>query len=124
MWKNNALRSSRIYRPLGLQWMAPIPSVMVGVQVLQGLSFGLLYVTAVEYMVRIVPEEMRTTGQSILAIVFSGLAGILGNLLNGYLLEASGPSAMNFACTISAAIGALLLIIIIRSEKGRIKHAH
>lgn len=108
----------------GLQWMAPIPSVMVGVQVLQGLSFGLLYVTAVEYMVRIVPEEMRTTGQSILAIVFSGLAGILGNLLNGYLLEASGPSAMNFACTISAAIGALLLIIIIRSEKGRIKHAH
>lgn len=108
----------------GLQWMFPIPAVMVGVQVLQGLSFGLLYVTAVEYMVRIVPEELRTTGQSILAVVFSGLAGMLGNLLNGYLLEASGPSAMNLACTISATLGALLLLILIRTQKGRVKHAH
>lgn len=103
--------------------MFPVPSVMVGVQVLQGLSFGLLYVTAVEFMVRIVPEEMRTTGQSILSIVFSGLAGILGNLLNGYLLEAGGPSAMNLSCTISAAIGAALLLAITRTRKGTVTDA-
>ncbi|MFS0725335.1 MFS transporter [Paenibacillus sp. 1P07SE] len=111
----------------GLQWLYPIPSVMVGVQVLQGLSFGLLYVTAVEYMVRIVPEDMRTTGQSILAIVFSGLAGMLGNLLNGYLLETGGPDAMNLACTISAALGAGLLVLIIRSQnrqKGAVQLDH
>lgn len=107
----------------GIQFMFPVPSVMVGVQVLQGLSFGLLYVTAVEFMVRIVPEELRTTGQSILSIVFSGLAGMLGNLLNGYLLEAGGPSAMNLSCTISAALGALLLLVITRTQKGAMTDA-
>ncbi|MNU02151.1 hypothetical protein D3C72_2457720 [compost metagenome] len=42
-------------------------------------------------------------------MVFVGLGGIAGNLLNGYLLETGGPELMYFACTVSAAAGALLL---------------
>jgi Na+/melibiose symporter and related transporters len=98
-----------------IQFMLPVPSVMVGVQVLQGLSFGLFYVAAVEYVARLVPPDMQSTGQSVFSVVFSGMAGMAGNLLNGFLLEAGGPSLMNAACTASAACGAALLIGIVRS---------
>ncbi|UUZ91510.1 MFS transporter [Paenibacillus sp. P25] len=70
-----------------IQYLFPIPSVMVAVQVLQGLSFGLFYVAAVEYVSRIVHKEMQATGQSVFNMIFVGLAGIAGNLLNGLLLD-------------------------------------
>lgn len=100
-----------------IQYALPIPGVMVGVQVLQGLSFGLFYVAAVEYMVHLVPKELRATGQSLFNVVFVGMAGIAGNLLNGFLLETGGPSFMNLACTISAGCGAFLLLRIVREVK-------
>lgn len=100
-----------------IQYALPIPGVMVGVQVLQGLSFGLFYVAAVEYMVQLVPKELRATGQSLFNVVFVGMAGIAGNLLNGFLLETGGPSFMNLACTISAGCGAFLLLRIVREVK-------
>lgn len=102
----------------GIQLLLPIPAVMVGVQVLQGLSFGLFYVAAVEYVSRLVPDNMQSTGQSIFSVVFSGMAGMAGNLLNGYLLEAGGPTLMNAACTISAACGAMLLAGIVHRARA------
>jgi len=102
----------------GIQYAFPYPSAMVAVQLLQGLSFGLFYVAAVEYVVQLVPRNMQATGQSLFNVVFVGIAGMAGNLLNGTLLEAGGPAAMNLACTISAAGGALLLIAIVRGDRG------
>ncbi|MBN2982411.1 MFS transporter [Cohnella algarum] len=102
-----------------IQYLLPVPSVMVGVQVLQGLSFGLFYVAAVEYVARLVPAGMQATGQSAFSMVFVGMAGMAGNLLNGFLLEAGGPSLMNAACTISAACGAALLAVIVKGTGSK-----
>lgn len=100
-----------------IQWLFPIPSVMVSVQVLHGLSFGLFYVAAVEYVALVSGKEMRATGQSVFNMVFSGLGGIVGNLLNGYLFYAGGPGAMYLACTVSALMGAAMLYWINRLAK-------
>ncbi|MCI3922191.1 MFS transporter [Paenibacillus sp. TRM 82003] len=102
----------------GIQYLFPYPPAIVAVQLLQGLSFGLFYVAAVEYVVQLVPKDMQATGQSVFNVVFVGLAGIAGNLLNGFLLEAGGPAAMNLACTISAAGGALLLAAIVKGDRA------
>lgn len=100
-----------------IQWLFPIPMVMVGIQVLHGLSFGLFYVAAVEYVAAAAGKRMQATGQSIFYMVFSGLGGIVGNLLNGYLFSTGGANVMYFACTISALIGAGMLYWINKMAK-------
>ncbi|WP_138752056.1 MFS transporter [Paenibacillus sinopodophylli] len=92
-----------------IQWLFPIPSVMIGIQALHGLSFGLFYVAAVEYVAAASGKQMQATGQSLFNMVFVGLGGIVGNLLNGYLFHAGGPEMMYLACTISALIGVVML---------------
>lgn len=96
----------------GIQYLFPVPWVMVAVQLLHGLSFGFFYISAVEYVSRITAKHMQATGQSIFNMVFVGLAGIAGNLLNGYLLQTGGAAAMNLSCVISAALGAILLFYV------------
>ncbi|MMZ60520.1 hypothetical protein D1872_226190 [compost metagenome] len=60
---------------------------------------------------------MQATGQSIFNMVFSGLGGIVGNLLNGFLFSSGGANVMYFACTISALIGAGMLYWINKMAK-------
>ncbi|WP_438495967.1 MFS transporter [Paenibacillus sp. IHBB 3054] len=104
----------------GIQVAFPHPSVMIGVQVLHGLSFGLFYIAAVEYVSQITSSEMQATGQSVFNIVFSGFAGILGNLLNGFLLSQGGVGLMNVSCMISSAVGAVLLFYVARSSRSSV----
>ncbi|MBN2984926.1 MULTISPECIES: MFS transporter [Cohnella] len=96
----------------GIQWVFPSSDVMIAIQVLHGLSFGFFYIAAVEYVANTAGKRLQATGQSIFNMVFVGLAGIAGNLLNGYLLDIGGPSLMYFACTVSAFLGAGLLLIV------------
>lgn len=90
---------------------------MIGVQVPHGLSFGFFYIAAVEYVASVTGREMQATGQSLFNMVFAGLGGIVGNMLNGYLLDSGGPSLMYLACTISAALGSVILYIVSRQAK-------
>ncbi|MGR6543534.1 MFS transporter [Paenibacillus tundrae] len=101
----------------GIQWLWPTPEVMIGIQVLHGLSFGFFYIAAVEYVASVTGREMQATGQSLFNMVFAGLGGIVGNMLNGYLLDSGGPSLMYLACTISAALGAFILFFVSRQAK-------
>ncbi|WP_339169788.1 MFS transporter [Paenibacillus sp. FSL R5-0341] len=101
----------------GIQWLWPTPEVMIGVQVLHGLSFGFFYIAAVEYVASVTGREMQATGQSLFNMVFAGLGGIVGNMLNGYLLDSGGPSLMYLSCTISAALGSVILYIVSRQAK-------
>lgn len=104
----------------GIQVAFPYPPVMIGVQVLHGLSFGFFYIAAVEYVSQITSNEMKATGQSIFNMVFSGFAGIVGNLLNGYLLNQGGVNLMNLSCMLSSIAGALLLIYVARSSRRKL----
>ncbi|AJY75694.1 MFS transporter [Paenibacillus beijingensis] len=101
----------------GIQWLFPVPAVMIGIQVLHGLSFGFFYIAAVEFVAATAGKEMQATGQSVFNMVFAGFAGIIGNLLNGYLIEAGGVPLMHLSCTVSAALGALLLCIVVADSR-------
>ncbi|WP_238655703.1 MFS transporter [Paenibacillus piscarius] len=106
-----------------IQWLVPVPAVMIGVQTLHGLSFGFFYIAAVEYVASITGKELQATGQSLFNMVFVGLGGMAGNLLNGYLLDAGGPRLMYFSCTVSAALGALLLYRVQSVSRARQQHS-
>lgn len=102
-----------------IQVIFPYPVVMIGVQVLHGVSFGFFYIAAVEYVSKITSNDMQATGQSLFNMVFSGLSGIIGNLLNGFLLNQGGVQMMNIACMASAAAGSLMLMYVARSSRSR-----
>ncbi|QWU17843.1 MFS transporter, PPP family, 3-phenylpropionic acid transporter [Paenibacillus sophorae] len=103
-----------------IQVIFPYPAVMIGVQVLHGVSFGFFYIAAVEYVSQITSADMQATGQSLYNMVFSGLSGIVGNLLNGFLLSQGGVQVMNVSCMISSAIGAVLLIYVARGSRRKL----
>lgn len=78
-------------------WFVTNPMWMIGIQVLHG-SFGLFYVPAVHYVVENSPAQIRATAQTIFGMIAGGLAGIVGNLLNGILIQSGGPSLMYAVC--------------------------
>lgn len=104
----------------GIQVAFPYPSVMIGVQVLHGLSFGFFYIAAVEYVSQITSADMQATGQSVFNMIFTGFAGIVGNLLNGFLLNQGGVELMNLSCMLSSIAGAGLLLYVARSSKRKL----
>ncbi|WP_339290083.1 MFS transporter [Paenibacillus sp. FSL E2-0201] len=104
----------------GIQVAFPYPSVMIGVQVLHGLSFGFFYIAAVEYVSQITSNEMQATGQSVFNMVFAGFSGIVGNLLNGFLLNQGGVEVMNLSCMLSSIAGAMLLFYVARNSRRKL----
>lgn len=80
------------------------PHILVYLQLLQTFTFPIFYSAAIQYLYRIVPEEWRATGQTVLAILFFGVSGIVASYLGGWFYESYGGkqlylwiSGMSFA---------------------------
>jgi len=74
----NALRSF-------LYAIVPTAHWAIGIELLQGMSWALLWVCCIEYVNEVVPNQWRATGQSLLWSVFLGAGTIIGNVWTGYL---------------------------------------
>jgi MFS transporter, PPP family, 3-phenylpropionic acid transporter len=95
-----------------LRWLAYAwVSDPVGLTLLQAahsVTFAIYWIVAIQYAVRLVPEELRTTGQSLLSAVFLGLAGIIGGMTGGWISEMWGGPAMYLFGAILTTIAAVL----------------
>ena len=100
----------------GVQAFIPNPTVAIAIQVLHGLSFGFFYVAAVDFVSRSARRELQATAQSVFGMVNGGLAGIIGNLLNGDLLNYGGPGLMYVVCMTSAVMGAACFAYVIKTS--------
>jgi MFS transporter, PPP family, 3-phenylpropionic acid transporter len=65
------------------------PQAAIFIEVLHGVSWSLFWVVCVEYVNRLVKEDWRATGQSLLYAAYYGIGAIAGNFWTGYLYEAS-----------------------------------
>ncbi|WP_421617839.1 MFS transporter [Brevibacillus sp. TJ4] len=70
------------------------PLVLVLLQLLQGCTFVLLYTAAIQYLYTIVPPEWKATGQTILAVLFFGISGIVASIAGGFIFEQWGGSSL------------------------------
>ena len=66
---------------------------MVPVQVLHGVVVAGLVIGSPLYVEAVVPEQLRATGQNLLAMVGVSVGGLLSNLGTGFLIDAFGPDA-------------------------------
>jgi len=83
---------------------ATSPYLIISLQFLHGLTFGVFYVAAFDYITRIIPKLLQSTGHLIFYSVFFGVSGIIGSLGGGAILEAYGGQ------TLYAWMGFLVLV--------------
>ncbi|TQR16185.1 MFS transporter [Psychrobacillus soli] len=94
------------------------PIALVVVQLLQMVTFPIFYTAAIQYLYRIMPKEWRATGQTVLALLFFGLSGIVASYAGGYIYHELGGHAFYFIISIMSFIGVLFgIFLIIRKHK-------
>ena len=86
---------------LTIRWilLASFPNIYVaaGSQILHGWGFIVMTVSMSKYMSAAVPDELKASGQMMLALVGFGIARVFGILGGGLLSEAMGGVQNGFA---------------------------
>jgi PPP family 3-phenylpropionic acid transporter len=90
------------------------PHWLAYLQILQILTFPVFYSAAIQYLYSIVPEEWRATGQTVLALLFFGVSGILASYAGGALYEAFGGKALYLTISVMSFMGMLFGLILYR----------
>ena len=97
-----------------LRWtlfvLVPGPEYLLVVQLLHSVTFGLFFMSAVAYMSKLVPPELRASGQGLLAGCIGGVGGIMGSLLGGLVMSSLGPRPLYGICAVICVGTALAFI--------------
>jgi MFS transporter, PPP family, 3-phenylpropionic acid transporter len=84
------------------------PLGLLAIQCLHALTFGALYLAAVERVDELAPDGLRATAQGLFASCAFGIGGALGSLWAGALFEPLGMRAL-YLVAAGLALGATLL---------------
>ena len=97
------------------------PGATILMQVLHGVTFGVFYVSAFQYVTKLVPVNLQATGHLLFISVFFGLSGILGSLFGGMIFEdVSGPALYNTMGYMSV-VGCMALMMYMFFDKKKSK---
>jgi PPP family 3-phenylpropionic acid transporter len=78
----------------GINSFAEDPVILIYSQLLHFATFPIFFVSSIHFIYKIVPEELRVTGQAILAAVYGGLGGIIGIGGGGWIMDHYGPQTL------------------------------
>ncbi|MFC4099463.1 MFS transporter [Paenibacillus xanthanilyticus] len=98
-----------------LSGLASTPGAVVWLQIMQGVSFVLFYGAAIQFLYRIIPEEWKATGQTLLAVLFFGISGVVGSTAGGWLFDHIGGEKVYLLMSALAFIGVLFSVAVRRS---------
>lgn len=87
------------------------PMWIVGLQFLRGLTFGVFYLTAFQYVTRIIPNMLQSTGHLVFVSVFFGVSGIIGSLGGGVLMDSLGGSSLYLYMGVLTTFGTIMLLL-------------
>ena len=102
------------------------PQWVIGIELMNGITWTLLWISAVEYVDQHVPAAWRTTGQSLLWAAYYGAGAIAGNILSGRLYEVMpmrNVYGINSALAAMAGIVALIAFMMVKKTPGLLKTA-
>ena len=101
------------------------PLLLMFFQVSQSVTFAPLWLISLQAVVRIVPNHLRSTGQTVLSITSFGVVSILGNMAGGWLFQTYGGKIMYLTMGGITTIAALLFFVTYLWQKNyrpSIKH--
>ncbi|MCK1992062.1 MFS transporter [Peribacillus muralis] len=99
------------------------PHLLAYLQVLQILTFPIFYSAAIQYLYRIVPVEWRATGQTVLALLFFGVSGIIASYVGGSIYEAFGGKTLYLFISSISFIGMIFALVLYRIYGTRLDTA-
>jgi len=82
-----------------------LPWVIFSLQWLHGFSFAAIHTVTVKLILKIAPQTMQVSAQSLYSAFNFGLGGFFGSLIMGFLFDYFGG-----AKTITTTMGSLLLV--------------
>jgi MFS transporter, PPP family, 3-phenylpropionic acid transporter len=94
-----------------LYWVVRTPWGVIPIQLMNGLSFSLLWSAGVSFARESAPAGLGATAQGLFGAVLFGFGGAAGGLLGGVLLGSVGASSMYgvFALIMFTGLGVFLL---------------
>lgn len=99
------------------QWLAIL-------QVMQMLTFPIFYTAAIQYLYSIVPSEWRATGQTVLALLFFGVSGIIASYAGGFMYNALSGKLFYLIISAMSLIGTIFGAILFKKyEYKKVQHS-
>jgi PPP family 3-phenylpropionic acid transporter len=87
----------------------PVPEWVLGINIMQGLSFGFYWLGGVNYVGQITPDHLRATGMSMLAS-FYNIASVIAGPLIGSAFDSLGSSRLYLLAAVSAWTGLSIFV--------------
>lgn len=119
--RGNSLYFLRLVALLyGLRWllMAFVTDVklILVVQILHGICYSLFITMIQQFLMVVIPDQLRATGQGLMYMTVFGLGGVIGMIGGGLLLERFGPSYFYLSCLFFALISFLIFNRLARKD--------
>ncbi|GAA0463812.1 MFS transporter [Alkalibacillus silvisoli] len=86
------------------------PWIVIGLQFMHGLTFAVLYLAAFDYITRLIPKVVQSTGHLMFHTVFFGISGIIGSLMGGTIIDHYSVNALYTVLGVFALIGTMLIL--------------
>jgi len=90
--------------------IAMSPYLIISLQVLHGLTFGVFYVAAFDYVTKVIPKLLQSTGHLIFYSVLFGVSGIIGSMGGGMVIEAFSGQTLYVNMSVLDLIGTVCFI--------------
>lgn len=87
------------------------PNWVLVTQLMHSVTFGIYFSTVLRYISQIIPDEFRSSGQALFAVVWTGLAGVISGTFGGYVFEHLGRESffhMGASLALLAGVGFLV----------------
>ncbi|MFA9557039.1 MFS transporter [Evansella sp. AB-rgal1] len=100
------------------------PVVLIYLQMMQGVTFPILFVSAFSYVTKLIPKELLGTGQLLFIASTMGLGGLFGSAGGGWYMEHFSPQATYYLgsfITLGGAMLATATIFIVQRKSKREK---
>lgn len=87
------------------------PWFILPLQVTHGLTFGVLYLAAFQFVNHLIPKHLQATGHVLFITIVFGVSGIIGSLVGGYIIELTSMNTLYSLLAISAFVGVICLAL-------------
>src|SRR5690625_4012721 len=87
------------------------PITIIVLQILHGVTFAIFYFSAFDYVTKIIPQNLQSTGHLVYYSMFFGVSGIVGSLGGGFIYETFNGETLYTTMGILAIIGTFCFIV-------------
>jgi MFS transporter, PPP family, 3-phenylpropionic acid transporter len=87
------------------------PLLILPLQAMHGLSFGIFYLCAFDYVTKLIPEHLQSTGHLLFYSFFFGISGMIGSSIGGLIIEQESAAFLYVILACVALIGVFSLLV-------------